>query len=83
MWVFDGHVYSLKLLDISVFLSFSLACLTELPAGILLVVIMDRLGRRFTGFLTMFLAAIFSLAELIIASGNSTIFFHTFKCFIT
>lgn len=61
---FDGHVYSLKLLQSSVFVSFSLASATELPAGLLVTLILDRLGRRFCGFITITGIGICSFAEL-------------------
>ncbi|XP_012276484.1 carcinine transporter [Orussus abietinus] len=66
---FDGHVYSLKLLPDSVFTSFSLACATELPAGVLLTLLLDRWGRRFCGFITMALTGVFSLVTLLLHSS--------------
>ncbi|OAD57196.1 Solute carrier family 22 member 3 [Eufriesea mexicana] len=65
---FDGHVYSLKLIQSSVFVSFSLACSTELPAGFLLALVLDRWGRRVCGFLTLSLTCILSIAELLFSS---------------
>ncbi|CAB0039883.1 unnamed protein product [Trichogramma brassicae] len=67
---FDGHVYSLKLLESSVFLSFSLACATELPAALLLTMVLDRWGRRFCGFVTMALTTAFTIAEILVESGT-------------
>lgn len=65
---FDGHVYSLKLIPSSVFVSFSLACATELPAGLLLALVLDRWGRRFCGFITLALTCLFSFSELLLQS---------------
>lgn len=65
---FDGHVYALKLIPSSVFVSFSLACATELPAGLLLALLLDRWGRRFCGFITLALTCFFSFAELLLHS---------------
>ncbi|XP_020280140.1 carcinine transporter-like [Pseudomyrmex gracilis] len=65
---FDGHVYSLKLIPSSVFVSFSLACATELPAGLLLTLLLDRWGRRFCGFITLAMTSLFSFAELLLQS---------------
>ncbi|XP_053980678.1 carcinine transporter-like isoform X1 [Hylaeus volcanicus] len=65
---FDGHVYSLKLIPSSVFVSFSLACATELPAGLLLALVLDRWGRRFCGFLTLAITCVLSIAELVLQS---------------
>ncbi|KAL6268680.1 hypothetical protein P5V15_001810 [Pogonomyrmex californicus] len=66
MIAFDGHVYSLKLIPSSVFVSFSLACATELPAGLLLTLLLDRWGRRFCGFITLAMTCLFSFAELLL-----------------
>lgn len=68
MIAFDGHVYSLKLIPSSVFVSFSLACATELPAGLLLTLLLDRWGRRFCGFITLAMTSFFSFAELLLQS---------------
>ncbi|XP_011137007.1 organic cation transporter protein [Harpegnathos saltator] len=65
---FDGHMYSLKLIQSSVFVSFSLACATELPAGLLLTLLLDRWGRRFCGFITLAMTCLFSFAELLLQS---------------
>lgn len=65
---FDGHVYSLKLLQSSVFMSFSFACATELPAGLLLTLLLDRWGRRLCGFLSLSVTCVLSIAELMLPS---------------
>ncbi|KAG5338132.1 S22A3 protein, partial [Acromyrmex charruanus] len=65
---FDSHVYSLKLIPSSVFVSFSLACSTELPAGLLLTLLLDRWGRRFCGFITLAMTCLFSFGELLLQS---------------
>lgn len=72
MIAFDGHVYSLKLIPSSVFVSFSLACATELPAGLLLTLLLDRWGRRFCGFITLAMTCLFSFAELLLQSSEHT-----------
>ncbi|XP_034173992.1 carcinine transporter-like isoform X1 [Osmia lignaria lignaria] len=68
---FDGHVYSLKLIQSSVFMSFSVACSTELPAGLLLTLVLDRWGRRLCGFLTLAMTCLFSIAELMLHSTTA------------
>lgn len=68
---FDGHVYALKLIQSSVFVSFSLACATELPAGLLLTLLLDRWGRRFCGFITLAMTCLFSFAELMLHSTSA------------
>lgn len=70
MIAFDGHVYSLKLIPSSVFVSFSLSCATELPAGLLLTLLLDRWGRRFCGFITLAMTCLFSFAELLLRSSE-------------
>ena len=65
---FDGHVYSLKLIQSSVFVSFSLTCSTELPAGLLLTLVLDRWGRRLCGSLTLAMTCFLSIAELVLQS---------------
>ncbi|XP_033362879.1 carcinine transporter-like isoform X1 [Bombus vosnesenskii] len=65
---FDDHVYSLKLIQSSVFVSFSIACATELLAGLLLALLLDRWGRRLCGFLTMAMTCVLSIADLMLHS---------------
>lgn len=68
--MFDGNVWNMKLLDPNVFTSFSLAALTELPAGLILVLTLDRLGRRWMGFLSMFMAGLFSFIAIATPDGT-------------
>ncbi|XP_076673157.1 organic cation transporter protein isoform X1 [Andrena cerasifolii] len=72
-WVFDGHVWNMKLLDPDVFTSFSLASLTELPAAVLLAVFLDRWGRRWMGFASMLICGIFSFLALATPPGAPTV----------
>lgn len=72
-WVFDGHVWNMKLLDPDVFTSFSLASLTELPAAILLAIFLDRWGRRWMGFLSMLVCGTFSFIALATPAGTPTV----------
>ncbi|XP_058789019.1 organic cation transporter protein-like [Phymastichus coffea] len=62
--IFDGHVWNMKLLHPDVFTSFSLASISELPAAILLALFLDRWGRRWMGFLSMFMCGVFSFVAL-------------------
>ncbi|XP_035734489.1 carcinine transporter-like [Vespa mandarinia] len=71
--VFDGHVWNMKLLDPDVFTSFSLASMTELPAAILLALLLDRWGRRWMGFASMFLCGIFSFIAIATPEGYFTV----------
>lgn len=70
VWVFDGHVWNMKLLDPDVFTSFSLAAMTELPAAILLAIFLDRWGRRWMGFASMFMCGVFSFIALATPAGK-------------
>ncbi|XP_066602022.1 carcinine transporter-like [Prorops nasuta] len=71
--VFDGHVWNMKLLDPNVFTSFSIAAMTELPAAILLALFLDRWGRRWMGFASMFLCGVFSFVALATPPGGLTV----------
>ncbi|KAK2579265.1 hypothetical protein KPH14_008225 [Odynerus spinipes] len=71
--VFDGHVWNMKLLDPDVFTSFSLASMTELPAAILLALFLDRWGRRWMGFASMFICGIFSFIAIATPEGSVTV----------
>lgn len=67
---FDGHVWNMKLLHPDVFTSFSIAALTELPAAILLALFLDKWGRRWMGFASMFICGIFSFIALATPEGK-------------
>ena len=54
--VFDGHARNVANLPLDVFVSFSVACLTEFPADVFLVLTLDRWGRRWLAFATMILS---------------------------
>ncbi|CAB3253935.1 unnamed protein product [Arctia plantaginis] len=59
--VFDGHVRNVGTLGLDMFITFSIATFTEFPADILLICILDVVGRRWLAFSTMALSGIFSL----------------------
>lgn len=59
--VYDGHVRSLSILSYSVFFTNSLAGSLELPADMVPVFSLDRIGRRWTLLLAMGLSGIVSL----------------------
>ncbi|XP_015127579.1 organic cation transporter protein isoform X1 [Diachasma alloeum] len=71
--VFDGHVWNMKLLHPDVFTSFSLAALTELPAALLLALFLDKWGRRWMGFASMFMCGVFSWIALATPEGTVTV----------
>ncbi|XP_017842037.1 organic cation transporter protein [Drosophila busckii] len=60
--VYDGHVRAASVLDKdNVFIIFTIACATELPGNLLVIAILDRLGRRWCAFAFTTLSGIFSL----------------------
>lgn len=67
--VYDGHARNTANLGLSVFLTFSVASATELPADLLLVFFLDRWGRRIFAFGSLLGAAIFSLVTLAVPLG--------------
>jgi MFS family permease len=59
--VYDGHAKNTANLGLSVFLTSSIACSTELPADLVVVFFLDRWGRRALAFGSLLGAAVFSL----------------------
>ncbi|KAH8415679.1 hypothetical protein KR222_008658, partial [Zaprionus bogoriensis] len=60
--VYDGHVRAASVLDDeNVFVVFSIACATELPGDLLVIVTLDRFGRRWCAFFFTMMSGIFSL----------------------
>ncbi|BFF98095.1 beta-alanine transporter [Drosophila madeirensis] len=67
--VYDGHVRAASVLDMhNVFVFFSIACATELPGNILVILTLDRFGRRWCAFVFTCLSGIFSL----VAAGTKS-----------
>ena len=62
--VYDGHARNSANLGLSVFLTFSVASVTELPADLVLVFFLDPWGRRVLAFGSLLGASVFSLATL-------------------
>jgi hypothetical protein len=60
--VYDGYVRSLAILPYSVFITNSVAGALELPADLVPVVTLDRLGRRWTLMMAMGLAGVTGIA---------------------
>lgn len=67
--VFDGHVRNVGILGLDIFLTFTLAFLTELPAAFLLTYTLDKLGRRLNACGSMVLSGIFSLLASLAPTG--------------
>ena len=67
--VFDGHVRNVGSLGLDIFLTFTVACLTELPAAAILTATLDKVGRRWYACLSMVLSGIFSLLACLAPTG--------------
>ncbi|XP_063217227.1 organic cation transporter protein [Bacillus rossius redtenbacheri] len=66
---FDGHVRNVGSLGLDVFLTFTIASATELPADTLLTAVLDRWGRRWLACGSMVLSGVFSLLATAVPSG--------------
>nr|XP_022915749.1 organic cation transporter protein-like [Onthophagus taurus] len=66
---FDGHVRNVGSLGLDIFLTFTIASITEFPADTLLTVILDVWGRRWLAFGTMVLSGIFSILATTVPYG--------------
>jgi hypothetical protein len=74
---YDGHVRNLGNLDqYSLYVTFSLTGLLELPADLLTIVTLDYLGRRWTNFGAMAFGALFSLIAAGVQSIHKILFLH-------
>lgn len=68
--VFDGHVRSVGALGLDIFLTFTIASATELPADTFLTLVMDKWGRRWLACGSMVLSGVFSLLSISVPTGN-------------
>ncbi|XP_058810792.1 organic cation transporter protein-like [Phymastichus coffea] len=59
--VFDGHVRNVDNLKLDVFVTFTVASATELPADTFLTLVLDRWGRRWLACGSMVVSGIFSI----------------------
>ncbi|XP_055311192.1 solute carrier family 22 member 13-like [Sitodiplosis mosellana] len=66
---FDGHVRNVGALGLDVFITFTIAAATEMPADVLLTFTLDIVGRRWYAFGSMVLSGIFSLLSTIFPIG--------------
>lgn len=71
--VFDGHVRNVGTLGLDVFVTFTIASATELPADTLLTLTLDRWGRRWLACSTMVISGIFSLLATAVPTGMDTV----------
>lgn len=59
--VFDGHVRNVDNLGLNVFVTFTIAAATELPADTFLTVVLDRWGRRWLACGSLIISGTFSI----------------------
>ncbi|KAG7213591.1 hypothetical protein KM043_002845 [Ampulex compressa] len=67
--VFDGHVRNVNNLGLDVFVTFTIAAVTELPADTLLTMVLDRWGRRWLACGSMVISGIFSIWASAVANN--------------
>lgn len=67
--VFDGHVRNVDNLGLDVFITFTIAAATELPADTLLTLVLDRWGRRWLACGSMIISGFFSLWACAVSSS--------------
>ncbi|XP_069948422.1 organic cation transporter-like protein [Cherax quadricarinatus] len=65
--VYDGHARNVSNLPLDVFVTFSIASATELPADIFLILTLDRWGRRWLAFGTLVLSGALSILTIAVA----------------
>ncbi|XP_042855438.1 organic cation transporter protein-like [Penaeus japonicus] len=63
-FAYDGHIRNVANLPLDVFVSFSVTSATELPADTFLVLTLDRWGRRWMAFGTLFCSGVLSVLTL-------------------
>uniref|UniRef100_A0A2A4K3T5 Major facilitator superfamily (MFS) profile domain-containing protein n=1 Tax=Heliothis virescens TaxID=7102 RepID=A0A2A4K3T5_HELVI len=68
--VFDGHVRNVGSLGLDIFLTFTIASATELPADTFLTAVLDRWGRRWLACGSMVISGIFSLLATAVPAGG-------------
>lgn len=79
--VYDGYVRSLAILPYSVFITNSIAGSLELPADLVPVITLDRLGRRWTLMLSLSCAGLAGIATgLVHHSKLSVPMFYWARC---
>ncbi|XP_001604048.2 organic cation transporter protein [Nasonia vitripennis] len=67
--VFDGHVRNVDNLRLDVFVTFTVASATELPADTFLTLVLDRWGRRWLACGSMVISGIFSLWASLVSNN--------------
>ncbi|CAH1983512.1 unnamed protein product [Acanthoscelides obtectus] len=67
--VFDGHVRNVETLGLDVFLTFTIASVTEFPADTFLTMVLDVWGRRWLAAGSLIVSGIFSLLATTVPIG--------------
>lgn len=67
---FDGHVRNVGSLGLDLFVTFTVACATELPADTVLTMVLDKWGRRWLACGSMVMSGIFSLLATAVPTGE-------------
>ncbi|XP_014228129.1 organic cation transporter protein-like [Trichogramma pretiosum] len=67
--VFDGHVRNVDNLRLDVFVTFTVASATELPADTFLTLVLDRWGRRWLACGSMVVSGVFSLWACLVSNN--------------
>ncbi|VEN47358.1 unnamed protein product [Callosobruchus maculatus] len=67
--VFDGHVRNVETLGLDVFLTFTIASVTEFPADTFLTLVLDVWGRRWLAAGSLIVSGIFSLLATTVPIG--------------
>ncbi|XP_064544534.1 organic cation transporter protein-like [Drosophila montana] len=72
--IYDGHVRAASVLDKeNVVVVFTIACATELPGDLLVIVTLDRFGRRWCAFTFTTLSGVFSLLAANVKNPTHTL----------
>ncbi|XP_068085199.1 organic cation transporter protein-like [Anabrus simplex] len=69
---FDGHVRNVESLGLNVFITFTVASATELPADTFLTMVLDRWGRRWLACGSMVISGVFSLLASAVPTGAAS-----------
>lgn len=67
---FDGHVRNVGSLGLDLFVTFTVASATELPADTVLTMVLDKWGRRWLACGSMVMSGIFSLLATAVPTGK-------------
>ena len=79
--VFDGHVRNVNNLGLNVFVTFTIAAATELPADTFLTLVLDRWGRRWLACCSLVISGVFSIWASIVSNRLYISFFTLYFIF--